>query len=148
MHGEDEAHGIVDEFKRIFAKSPDGVDDSMIGGVAVVRKPPAERGEQRAGQSSESTPESRTFIGLPNIGRALAGKLENAGMLSPAELARVGAVKAWISIYRMDASFPPQWVYSFEAAIKGIPVHAIDPETKRRVKGEVKAFLSGKEDVA
>ena len=82
-----------------------------------------------------------SFAGFPGIGKAL-GKLKNAGVANPAELARVGAVSAWGSVYRMDPSFPPKWVYSFEAAIEGVPVKEIDPETKKRLKIEVEALVA------
>lgn len=83
-----------------------------------------------------------SLAGLPGIGKTLAGKLKDAGVANPAELARVGAVGAWDSVHCMDPSFPPKWVYSFEAAIEGVPVKEIDPETKKRLKIEVEALVT------
>lgn len=68
--------------------------------------------------------------------------MKDAGVASPTELARVGAVSDWGSVYRMDPSFPPKWVYSFEAVIEGVPVKEIDPETKKRLKIEVEALVT------
>lgn len=136
LFGACEIRGIVGRLEKVLAEDVDGEGGSAAGKIE----------EEPAALAPENGRAS--FVDLPGIGRALAGKLEGADVTNPEELARIGAVGAWTRIYRTDASFPPKWVYSFEAAIEGVPVHAIDPETKRRLKGDIKAFLSGKDRAA
>lgn len=146
MFGEDESRSIVEGLEKVFARSIVNAEGAIDDVVAKLQDVSAE--EIVLCTEREALSDGPSFVGLPGIGRALAGKLENAGVTNPAELARIGAVGAWISIYRIDASFPPKWVYSFEAAIEGVPVQAIDSETKKRLKGDVRAFLAGRQHAA
>lgn len=135
LYGEGEARCIIEELERIFLKA--SFDDDVV-----------QDDEAAVAQVPEREAKPVSFVELPGIGRALAGKLEQAGIASPAELERIGAAEAWRRIHHSDASFPPKWVYSFEAAIQGISVHALDAEVKRRLKSDVKAFVLEKEHAA
>lgn len=147
LYGEGEASDLTRELERIFAStSPSATnvlcDETMTGQAR------SDGAGQNASDREEKAAGSASFIDLPGIGRMLADKLESAGIASPAELERIGAVEAWRRIYHSDASFPPKWVYSFEAAIKGVPVNSIDPKRKRRLKSDIKAFVSKRECAA
>lgn len=135
LYGEDEACGIAKELQRIFTNDFAGDDVAQDDEVVISQAP-------------EPEVKPASFVELRGIGRALADKLEQAGMASPAELERLGAVEAWRRIHYSDVSSPPKWAYSFEAAIQGVPVHSLDAEVKRRLKSDIKAFISKKERAA
>lgn len=141
MYGESEARSLAEGFERVFAKPLIDAHDACADDAGSAQDPATEIG-CGAGASAEAKADSVSFVDLPGIGRALAGKLESAGISSPAELEQMGAVEAWERIHLLDKSFPPKWVYSFEAAIKGVPVNSIDPKRKRRLKSDIKAFVA------
>lgn len=145
--GQSEAHDITLELEKIFAEAFAHVDDigDRVCEVEALQVP-STNGAERCVDGVEA--QGVSFVDLPGIGRALASRLESAGITNPAELRRVGSVEAWRRIYCEDASFPPKWVFSFEAAIQGIPAHSIDPKRKQRLKSDVKAFVSKKERAA
>lgn len=72
LYGEDEACGITKELQGIFSKALSGNDVAQDNEAAAVQTP--ELGNRPV-----------SFVKLHGIGRALAGKLEQAGIASPAE---------------------------------------------------------------
>ncbi|BAK45587.1 TfoX/Sxy family DNA transformation protein [Eggerthella sp. YY7918] len=144
LYGEGEARVLTGKLEKIFAQlHADSQKD--VGAVqcdeGAMSKSLTEGVDQLVDEPTEQKSKSVSFIDMPGIGRALAGKLESAGIASPAELEQIGAVEAWKRIYYLDASFPPKWVYSFEAAIRGVSIRSLDPKRKRRLKSDIRALL-------
>lgn len=141
LYGESEAQGLVEVLKEAFA-------DCAVGGSEIQEAGTAASGDFDAltvgklGALPISRSDEATFVDLPGIGWALAGKLESAGIGSSVELEQMGAVEAWRRIRLSDGSFPPKWAYSFEAAIRDISVNSIDPKRKRRLKSDAKALVA------
>lgn len=90
--------------------------------------------------------EEPSFVTLPGIGKALASKLEHAGIRTPGELRKMGAVNAWGKIFLYDKSFPTRWVYSLDAAIRNVPLNALEPERRRSLKKSVKHLAASLND--
>ena len=69
---------------------------------------------------------------LPNIGAEVARLLAAAGIRTPAQLQRLGAVAAALRIRALRPADPPcrSMLAAFEGAIRGIRWHAI-PQTER-----------------
>lgn len=74
------------------------------------------------------------IIELPGIGPRLANKLEDVGIKTKGELKRIGAVGAWKMIHEEDQAFPSKWVYTFEAALRGIRATELDDTLKESLK--------------
>ena len=69
---------------------------------------------------------------LPNIGREVARLLEAAGLRTPAELRRVGAVAAALRIRDIRPQDPPcrRMLSGLEGALRGVRGHSI-PKAER-----------------
>ena len=69
---------------------------------------------------------------LPNIGKEAAGLLAGAGIRTPGDLIRVGAVAAAARIREMRPDDPPcrSMLAGLEGAIRGVRWHAI-PKSER-----------------
>lgn len=82
-----------------------------------VQEPPA--------QASDQLP--RALLGLPNIGRETARLLVQAGIRTPQELRRMGAVEAALRIGVLRPEDPPcrSMLAGLEGAVRGIRWHAI-----------------------
>ncbi len=78
---------------------------------------------------------------LPNIGREVARLLEMAGIRTPRELARLGAVAAALRIRRLRPGDPPcrSMVAGLEGAIRGVRWHAIPKEEREALWTEYEA---------
>jgi DNA transformation protein len=72
---------------------------------------------------------------LPNIGKILAEKLNQAGITSFEELASIGSIEALV---RIRSSIDPQacynTLYAMEGAIRGVRWHAIPREERQELK--------------
>lgn len=120
LYGDGEACDLTKSLEVIFAKSQMSSGDMQGDEASVLHASSAGVG-QCEGAQTEVEAGSASFIELPGIGRALAGKLEDAGIASPAELERIGAVEAWSRIYHSDASFPPNGSTRLRRLSKGFP---------------------------
>lgn len=69
---------------------------------------------------------------LPNIGQEVARLLEMAGIRTPRELARLGAVAAALRIRRLRPDDPPcrSMVAGLEGAVRGVRWHALPKEER------------------
>ena len=81
---------------------------------------------------------------LRNIGPEAARWLIAAGICSPAELRRRGAVAAAAAIQRLRPGDPPcrSMLAAFEGAIRGIRWHAIPPAEREALWRKYQAFRS------
>ena len=72
------------------------------------------------------------LTGLPNLGSTVASLLKKAGIETPAELQRLGAVAAALRIRRVRPDDPPcrSMLAGLEGAIRGVRWHAI-PKAER-----------------
>ncbi len=71
---------------------------------------------------------------LPNIGKALAEKLINAGVKSEEDLKALGSENAIIRIATIDRDVACiHMLYALEGAIQGIRWHNLDKERKREL---------------
>lgn len=81
--------------------------------------------------------EESSFLAVPGIGSVLAKKLEGVGISTVEELRALGSVNAWRMIRRHDASFPARWVYTFEAALRGVSAADLEEGVKLALKSEI-----------
>lgn len=77
----------------------------------------------------------KKLIELPNIGKTLAKKLNNIGILNEQDLKQLGSEKALIKIATIENSGACiNMIYALEGAIQGIRWHALDKERKLELK--------------
>mgnify|MGYP001765646184 CR=1 FL=1 len=76
--------------------------------------------------------EETSLEAMPNIGKVVAGRLREVGIATPAELRRVGAVKAALRLAAARPEDPPcrSMLSGLEGAIRGIRWHAL-PKAER-----------------
>lgn len=92
LYGESEAQGLVEALKEAFA-------DCAVGGSEIQEAGTAASGDFDAltvgklGALPISRSDEATFVDLPGIGWALAGKLESAGIGSSVELEQMGLLR-------------------------------------------------------
>ena len=79
----------------------------------------------------DSTPK---LTELPNIGPALARRLEAAGITSYRQLAACGSVKAFNKIKTDTGSGCTSMLYALEGAIQGIRWHDLPREIREKLK--------------
>ena len=77
-------------------------------------------------------PDAPRLTDLPNLGSTVASLLAKAGIETPADLRRLGAVAAALRIRRVRPDDPPcrSMVAGLEGAIRGVRWHAI-PKAER-----------------
>ena len=86
---------------------------------------------------------------LPNIGPEAARWLIAAGILTPTELRRRGAVAAAAAIHRLRPDDPPcrSLLAGLEGAVRGVRWHAIPPAERdalwRKYQTELRGRLHG-----
>ena len=73
---------------------------------------------------------------LPNIGKVLAGKLNQQGITSYDDLVSLGSVEAVLRIGQTDLSACYNMLYALEGAIRGIRWHSIPQDERRQLKEE------------
>ena len=88
------------------------------------------------------TPEKLTD--LPNVGAEAARWLIAAGICTPAELRRRGAVAAAAAIRRIRPDDPPcrSMLAGLEGAIRGVRWHAIPPDEREALWRKYQASAS------
>lgn len=81
-------------------------------------------------QASDDPPQA--LLGLPNIGRETARLLVQAGIRTPQELRRMGAVEATLRMSVLGPEDPPcrSMLAGLEGAVRGVRWHAI-PKAER-----------------
>jgi len=70
---------------------------------------------------------------LPNIGKTLAEKLNQAGIDSAEELRSLGSEKAFIHLKTIDCNACYNMICALEGAIQGIRWHKLDKERKKEL---------------
>jgi DNA transformation protein len=87
--------------------------------------------------SHASKQSATSLTDLPNIGRKIAGRLIEAGISTPEDLRKIGAVEAHRRIRR---NYPTEtlavcyYLYSFEGAIRGCHWNEIGADCKEELK--------------
>ena len=84
--------------------------------------------------------QNRKLVELKNIGKKIAGRLNEVGIFSEDELQIVGAVKAHEMIknkYPNETLPVCYYLYSFEGAISNKHWNAIGEEKKRELKEKI-----------
>ena len=71
-----------------------------------------------------------TLESLPNIGKILAEKLEQAGIHTPEELRQTGAESAFIKLKTIDETACTNMLYALEGAIQDIRWHNLSGNRK------------------
>jgi DNA transformation protein len=74
------------------------------------------------------------LLTLPNIGKELARKLEQAGIRSAEQLKSVGSEQAFIRIRAYDPEACLSMLSALEGAVQGIRWHHISAERKKELK--------------
>jgi len=80
---------------------------------------------------------------LPNIGKALAELLIQAGIETPAQLKATGSEKAFIRLCAIDSEACINKLCAIEGAIQGIRWHQLSADKKRELK-EIFAMVKSK----
>lgn len=90
------------------------------------------RGDCAVKKTRSRCPRPEALEALPNVGPTCAARLHAAGIRTPADLARAGAVGAALAIARLRPADPPcrSMLSGLEGAIRGVRWHAI-PGTER-----------------
>ncbi len=76
------------------------------------------------------------LTGLPNIGKIMAERLNEAGVKTVEDLFELGSKAAFMKIAEAESEVCISVLYSLEGAIQGIRWHNLD----RRKREELKAF--------
>lgn len=71
---------------------------------------------------------------LPNIGKVMEKKLEEAGIHTPEELAAVGAKEAFLRVRLVDSGACINVLYGLEGAIEGVLDNHLPQEKKQELK--------------
>ncbi|MFH2094783.1 MAG: TfoX/Sxy family protein [Bacteroidota bacterium] len=71
---------------------------------------------------------------MNNIGNALAGKLEEAGIASCKDLIESGSENAFIRLRSIDPNVCINMLYALEGAVQGIRWHHIDEGRKAELR--------------
>lgn len=90
------------------------------------------------------TESHQALTDMPNVGREVARLLALAGISTPDELVRVGAVEAAIRIGKIRPDDPPcrSMVAGLDGAIQGVRWHAIPKEERDRLWMEYRTRTS------
>ena len=77
----------------------------------------------------------KNLTNLPNIGKTLAGKLNQAGITTEQQLMETGSENAIIKIASLeDGDVCIDMLYALEGAIQGIRWHGLSRERKQELK--------------
>ena len=89
------------------------------------------------------TPPPRSLADLPNIGKEVARLLEAAGIRTPGDLRRRGAIAAALRIRGIRPDDPPcrSLLAGLEGAIRGIRWHALPAAERERLWTEYRRRL-------
>ena len=79
---------------------------------------------------------------LPNIGPALAEKLNQIGVTTFDDLAEMGSIEAVIRIGETDMSACYNMLYALEGAIRGVRWHGIPREERAQLKAEFDSLVA------
>jgi len=79
----------------------------------------------------EATPKLES---LPNIGHTLADLLREAGIISPDDLYKTGAIQAFLRIKAVDSDACLSKLCALEGAVEGIRWHNLSSEKKAELK--------------
>ena len=71
---------------------------------------------------------------LPNIGKTLAEKLEQAEITTPEQLTAIGSEKAFLKLSIIDDSACYNMLCALEGAIQGIRWHSLSADKKLELK--------------
>jgi len=71
---------------------------------------------------------------MPNIGKVVAEKLIQAGIISPEELKTIGTEQAFIRLQTIDETACFSMLQGLEGAIQGIRWHNLPKERKEELK--------------
>jgi DNA transformation protein and related proteins len=71
---------------------------------------------------------------LPNIGGTLADLLKEAGLKTPADLYKTGALQAYLMIKEVDPEACYSKLCALEGAVEGIRWHNLSPAKKSELK--------------
>lgn len=71
---------------------------------------------------------------MPNIGSVLAGRLADAGIVTPSHLAGTGAEEAFLKLRVVDEGACINCLYALEGAVRGIRWHDLDAARKTELK--------------
>jgi DNA transformation protein len=74
------------------------------------------------------------LISLPNIGKIMAERLNEAGIDSAEQLFRLGSKDAFMKMVAADDEVCISILYSLEGAIQGIRWHDLDPKRREELK--------------
>lgn len=74
------------------------------------------------------------LISLPNIGKIMAERLNEAGIFEVEELFKYGSEKAFMMLVDADDEVCISMLYSLEGAIQGIRWHDLDRERREELK--------------
>lgn len=77
--------------------------------------------------------ESNILCELPNIGKVLAGKLNQVGIVSEQDLKNAGAENAFIKLATIDETACINMLYALEGAIQGIRWHQLSKDRKQEL---------------
>lgn len=83
---------------------------------------------------------NRKLTDLKNIGQKIAGRLNDVGIFTEADLKSVGAVAAHHLIkqrYPQETLAVCYYLYSFEGALTDTHWNEIDAQTKQRLKAQI-----------
>jgi len=75
-----------------------------------------------------------TLSNMPNIGLALAQKLSQAGISTPAHLIEAGTENAFIRLRTIDETACINMLYALEGAIQGIRWHNLSKSRKEELR--------------
>ena len=77
----------------------------------------------------------KNLTDLPNIGKTLAGKLNQAGITTEQQLMETGSENAIVRIASLkDGEVCIDMLYALEGAIQGIRWHGLSQERKQELK--------------
>lgn len=71
---------------------------------------------------------------LPNIGKAVAEKLIQAGIATPKELLEIGSEQAFVRIQTIDPTACLSMLQGLEGAVQGTRWHHLPKERKEQLK--------------
>ena len=90
--------------------------------------------------------EAETLESLTNIGTEVAARLREAGILTPAELVRLGSVETAVRLAASRPEDPPcrSMLSGLEGAIRGVRWHAIPKDERERLWKEYESRAGGR----
>ncbi len=80
------------------------------------------------------TKQNNNLTKLPNIGNALAHKLNVVGIITAEDLISLGTENTFIKLKTIDNDICINTLYAIEGAIQGIRWHDLDRDKKREIQ--------------